>query len=129
MNAFITGSRAYGRPTRASDVDLVILCSEATLRILKAQGDPQIERAEVTDSNPGTAGRDNGLTASIRFGPLNIIATTDAIAYGVWVKGTEELRDKEQPVTREDAIAHFRALRVKHGLADAEPARPRPEQL
>jgi predicted nucleotidyltransferase len=30
MNAFITGSHAYGKPNEKSDVDLVIQCDEET---------------------------------------------------------------------------------------------------
>ncbi len=74
------------------------------------------------NSDPGTTGRDEGLSASIRFGVLNVIATTCPIAFAVWQKGTEELK-RERPVGKEAAIRHFRGLRVLHGLKDLKDAK------
>lgn len=117
MNAIVTGSQKYGKPRLDSDVDLVILVSEDDLLTLKRLG-KVTEPEKDSDSDPGTAGVDHGLTASIRFGDLNLICCTDPIAFAVWEKGTKQLC-AERPVTRERAVQHFRDLRVNHGLKDA----------
>lgn len=120
MRSFVTGSRAYGTPNKNSDVDLVILVSESDLKILKLFGEVT-EPKKGSDSDPGTTGRDAGLSASIRFGVLNIIATTCPIAFAVWEKGTAELK-RERPVHKDDAIRYFRSLRLVHGLMDLKDA-------
>lgn len=125
MNAIVTGSQKYGRPRLDSDVDLVILVSEEDLLTLKRFAGEDEEPPKDSDSDPGTAGTDNGLTASLRFGPLNVICCTDPIAFAVWQKGTKQLM-AERPVTKQRAIEHFRALRLKHGLSDKRPAESKP---
>lgn len=116
MKAFVTGSRAYGRPRPDSDIDLVVLVSSYDLERLRAQADPDPKMGKGTDSDPGTPGQEEHPTASLRFGKLNLICVTDPIAYGVWLKGTEELRKRPDDVDRDEAVAFFRALREKHGL-------------
>jgi hypothetical protein len=114
FNSIVTGSVAYGRPEKNSDVDLVILCSPADLDRLAKYADSTFDLRQKPDSDPGS-GAEKGLTASLRFGKLNVIVTTDLIAFGVWVEGTRELKSRA-PVGREAAVAHFRELREKHGL-------------
>lgn len=126
MKAFITGSHAYGTPNSNSDVDLVILVGHADLEDLEKLGDKQyeVDRRPVggrTDSDPGTPGSEQHRTASVRFGRLNLICTTDPIAYGVWLKGTRELERREGDTSRDEAVAFFRALRAKHGISDTKP--------
>jgi hypothetical protein len=122
VHVFLTGSQAYGCPTAKSDVDLVVLVTPATLTALQRLADPEPEPAAPrgTDSDPGTPGHDRALTASLRFGRLNLICVTDPIAYGVWAKGTAQLEARLEPVGRDEATALFRSLRALHGLADAK---------
>lgn len=122
VNAIVTGSQVYGTPKHDSDVDLVILVSADDLALLKSLGEITVP-VKGSDSDPGTTGRDDGLQASIRFGKLNLIATTCPIAYAVWVKGTDYLK-RQKPGSRDNAAAYFRALRIHHGLKDANPPNP-----
>jgi hypothetical protein len=94
MNAFITGSYAYGVPRDGSDVDLVILCDEDTSDILRALSDQPSE---------GSA------NSQIRFGRLNIIDVNDPEVYAAWVVGTSGLK-AHAPVTRETAVGFLRAF-------------------
>lgn len=73
MKAFITGSRAYGKPTEESDLDLVILCTVGTELQLRRFAD------QLDDSR------------AIRFGKLNIITCTDDKQYSLWKYCTEYL--------------------------------------
>ncbi len=120
MNAIVTGSQVYGTPRRDSDVDLVMLVSQDDLLLLKRLGMVAEKATTGTDSDPGTVGTDHGLSASIRFGDLNLIATTCPIAFAVWQRGTEYLK-RHQPNSRELAVAYFRDLRRHHGLQVAGP--------
>jgi hypothetical protein len=98
MNAFVTGSRAYGTPRRTSDVDLVILCDEATETLLWTLGEQR--------------------DGSLYFGRLNLIVCTDEKTYAVWKVGTEACREKKDPVSREDAMAVLNGLRAMVGILD-----------
>jgi predicted nucleotidyltransferase len=87
MNAFLTGSRAYGTPREDSDVDVVILVS------------PEAENVLL-----GLGASGNG----IRFGQLNLIICTEASRFDRWAEVTSQLVSR-RPVSREDAIAEFNA--------------------
>lgn len=120
FSSFVTGSMAYGTPDKKSDVDLVVLVSPGDLVRLESRADPSPgPKFTGSDSDPGTAAGDRGLTRSLRFGRLNLIAVTCPIAFAVWVRGTADLKE-ESPVSRDKAVSHFRGLRVKHGLRDAK---------
>lgn len=113
--AFITGSRAYGKPRHSmdmttgedkSDIDLVVIVSEEDFRALYEQA----------DSNNGNAyDRDSKMkSGSLRFGNLNLICETRDGKFHDWKRGTKalkQLRDKRKsPVIRQDAKALFKRL-------------------
>lgn len=115
--AFITGSHAYGRPNRTSDLDLVILVSEEDLKILKKEADESNnwEHAGDYDAHAPQA-------SCLRFGFLNLIVCTTQEQYDVWYKGTRRLK-KKGPVKRSEAcylFAKLRALANGNDKAEAE---------
>lgn len=91
MNAFLTGSRAYGEPRPDSDVDLVIQCDESTAKLLMKLSED---------------------TGAIKFGQLNILACTTKAEYRAWAKGTEECV-WHHPTPRWRAIEIFDKWRAK----------------
>lgn len=91
MNAFITGSHAYGEPGEESDIDLVVLVDSDTQKLLIEHGGKPT-----------------------RFGKLNIIAVDTQAKFDKWKKGTEALQ-AIRPVDRESAVAVFKALGVSKG--------------
>lgn len=100
MNAFITGSRSYGKPTADSDIDLVVLVDYATAEVLRGFSDQQ-----------SVAG-----PPVIRFGKLNIIAVTNEAEFAMWKVATETLRRKKnnegRPIGRDEAKAFIDTLRI-----------------
>jgi len=94
VNAFITGSHAYGAPRSNSDVDLVVLVDADTQCLLQ---------------------RESG-DGPIRFGRLNLIAVTSERLFAAWKLGTEQLIEERnwtgQPISRERAVEHLTALRA-----------------
>lgn len=91
--AFLTGSRAYGTPRPDSDVDLVVMVSQADL----------VELARLDDKK---SWRPDMKSASLRFGNLNIVAVTNEKLYDAWERVTLDLIAKK-PVDRETAKAAF----------------------
>lgn len=83
--AFITGSRAYGTPTKDSDVDIVIL----------ADSDAESLLWNLSESSD-----------KILLGRANIIACETEERFDLWKRGTDELIAR-RPVTRSEAIEHF----------------------
>lgn len=103
MNAFITGSRAYGQPRADSDIDLVIRCDENTAQLLR----------QVCD-NPDIEGSAGEACNSIRFGKLNLLLCTNDRRFADFVVGTSELQDaafRAEHITRQDAVQTFTVLR------------------
>ena len=99
--AFITGSRAYGKPKKSSDVDLVIRCDEETANVLKAKSE--------TGEQP------------IRFGQLNVIICTTDEQFAVWKLGTVEMKRKKQKgkiFDKNQAKRVFDKLREMIGIVD-----------
>ena len=100
MKAFITGSHAYGKPHRNSDVDIVILADKGTIDLLEAKSD--------VGQKP------------IRFGKLNIIATDNEKRFSIWQKGTNALRNwyhqRGETVSREEATLMFDMLFLAEGM-------------
>ena len=97
MRAFLTGSRVYGSPTNSSDVDLVVCVTKAELEILR----------DLAHSQDGSGGPD--VSASLRFGRLNLITVTDTTDYETWAEGTRRLIERK-PVTRDTAVETFKKI-------------------
>ena len=96
MKAFITGSRAYGKPNSKSDIDLVIQCDINTAALLRQESESK---------------------QTIRFGRLNIIVAGDDTEMAVWKMGTAALQH-ESPRTFDKKSAHdrFEGLRGMVGM-------------
>lgn len=107
--SMFTGSYVYGKPNNDSDVDIVLLVNAGQLKTLRRLADKSLMPANNTESD----GTGEISAASLRFGRINLIAVTDPVMFAVWEKGTNQLA-KKRPVTRRDAISHFRALRSLH---------------
>lgn len=97
MDAFISGSRAYGSPSKSADIDLVIKVSEETHQKLR-------KLAGVADKPQDP----------IRFGLLNLICLTTDEDMAVWKVGTEQMA-QEKPVSRDHAIKILDKLRESIG--------------
>lgn len=94
MDAFITGSRAYGTPREDSDIDLVVFCSaEDAATLWDLRGDSQ----------------------TVRYGRLNLVVFSDTDSgrrnYARWKAVTDELRERS-PVSRDEAVTAFQAAGV-----------------
>lgn len=76
MRAFITGSRAYGKPTPKSDIDLVIIVSPEDAATLRKN-------------------RDSVKTEAVRYGKLNLIICESEEEYLTWATGTTKMRNKK----------------------------------
>lgn len=97
MNAFITGSRTYGKPRPDSDIDLVI-------RVTPEEADTLREMSQ-SKGEP------------VRYGRLNLILCTTDIEYAMWNVGTEQIKLRG-PHTREEAKEVFDSLRRLLDLTD-----------
>lgn len=98
MRAFITGSRAYGRPTKYSDLDLVIHTDQATKRALERY-------AGVEQDTPVYFGVGNKR--------INLIICETEEQMAVWKLGTAQLqlkREEEGPINKEYAKEFFMEL-------------------
>src|SRR5688572_6524939 len=107
MNAFITGSRAYGTVKPGSDIDLVVMMDELTaIRLRKLAG--------VNKTKGG----------GVKFGNLNLIICTTEEQWAVWKLGTSHMvRDKarnEVPFDKGDATKILDGLRVLVGIKDGK---------
>lgn len=104
MTAVVTGSRAYGDPRPDSDVDLVVLCSEVDIALLRELADGQ----EAGPRHP-SGGPDD---ASLRFGRLNLIAVASPKRFEQWRLDTALLRLRAERegrrLTREEAVGFMR---------------------
>lgn len=97
--SFLTGSRAYGTPTKDSDVDLVVLVDDATAKVLH----------KFTEAANGT----------VRFGKLNLIVLTSEKEYDAWERATKLMvndRQKGRPHDRNSAIEVIQKKLVEVGL-------------
>lgn len=103
MNAFLTGSRAYGTPRDDSDVDLALKVSEADFTTLQSLA-------------TGRNGSGGGWI-SIYFGRLNLICLKPA-EFDAWKRANDQLI-AEKPVTKERAIELIDAAKA---VADADTA-------
>ena len=113
MNSFITGSQVYGKPKPDSDIDLVIRCDEATLKLLTAQADSIDKRSWGEHVPPSCDGTDI-VSKSLRFGNLNLVICTDDKRFAAFQLGTLVLKDakrKHKNPSRDDAVKLLTALR------------------
>ena len=103
MQAFLTGSQVYGKPTQESDVDLVIFTDVDTMLRLRALADsPQVLQK--------VSGANTHKSASIRFGKLNLTVVTNEDEWQAWRLATLALK-AEAPVSKERAIEQHEWLR------------------
>lgn len=101
MNAFITGSHAYGTPGPESDIDLVVCLDGST-----------------DDEHFLWDNSDNG--GSCRFGKLNLI-TLSPEKFKAWKAVNDELIKRDHSVGREEAIAAFNAAGFGYSDYGQEP--------
>lgn len=104
MNAFLTGSHAYGRPSPESDIDIAILVERSTL-----------EKLEQVFGGDGRIVQYGLSVGSFRHEKINLIAFTEEWRFDAWRSATESLT-KTAPVSREQAVALIQAT-----VAMAEP--------
>lgn len=98
MNAFITGSRAYGKPGVHSDVDLVVRVDQITYEKLLAL---------------------NGGKEPILFGELNLILCRTDEEWAVWKLGTRAMeRSPHKPYNRDQAKHVLDGYREQVGILD-----------
>ena len=100
--AFITGSHAYGEPTKKSDVDLVVFVSPETMVELRKLADRDLSQTEEDYTKLECH--------SVRFGKLNVLCCITEEAYRTWRRGTKRLK-AQAPVSREFACDFFAKLR------------------
>lgn len=103
----------YGIPTDDSDIDLVVMTDEITVKAIAEAGG-------CSPSDPKYAGTQ---CLSLKFGKLNLLFCTTQEQYDVWVDGTSKLSSC-CPVSREFAIDVFKSLRKAAGVD--KPAKPKP---
>ncbi len=112
--AFLTGSRAYGKPGKGSDVDLVVFTDLATASRL----------LDMADNSEGLKNLEEAgySSRSLRFGSLNLLVTTDENEYKAWQEGTALLVARKartnKPVSRTKAVDTFNDFRFLHGVSD-----------
>lgn len=101
LKAFPTGSQVYGIPKGDSDLDLCILVDQETDILLE----------KFASDTKGDSTTEHG--QSYRFGKLNLLTFQDVKAFNHWKKVTDELIARK-PVTRDEAIAAFQAIKTTH---------------
>lgn len=117
MNAFLTGSRVYGKPREDSDIDLVVLMEDESAETLI-----DLENEFGNVSQYGKL-----FTNSLKFGNLNLIVCSSKEEFEAWKKGTKILLDEcmlNGPVTKAAACVIFENLGLgQDRLKDYNPAR------
>lgn len=88
-----------------SDIDLVCFVS------------PEDFSTIATAASPHILGSGSPHNLSLRFGLLNLILLTDHRDYDLWKDGTDDLKERK-PVTRDQAVRTFEALRAQRELAE-----------
>lgn len=99
IEAFLTGSHAYGRPREDSDIDICVLADHITRTTLRALCDDETSYP----TKPGYDARDG---ESLRFGRINLIVVPNKAEFEAWRQATEELTVRK-PVTRDEAKARI----------------------
>jgi predicted nucleotidyltransferase len=108
---FVTGSWAYGEPRPDSDIDVVVLCTDQELTQLVHRY-PGLQTLGSSDNSAVDEDRE---AYSLRVHDVNLLATNSPKVYECWLDGTRALT-LASPVTREGAVAVFKALRTARGL-------------
>lgn len=103
FNSFLTGSHVYGRPTKESDVDLVLLVDYDTAEFLRKHSKLKKE--------------------PVRYGNLNLIICETVEEYMAWYMGTkkaENLANSGRPegVSKEWAKDIIDKFRKELGVQD-----------
>ena len=106
MNAFVTGSRAYGTIKPDSDIDLVIRIDHETAILLRKLSDQSMEVGEKNTPRP------------VRFGKLNLLLCESDEEWAVWRIGTTQMRLDIAAFDKAAAKKNFDVLRNLCGLAD-----------
>ena len=106
MQAFITGSRAYGKPKPESDVDLVIRVDPDTAAKLRSLSDPSYDAQLKGEIKP------------VRFGRLNLILCETDDEWAVWRVGTTQMTRDVKAYDRKEAKAELDMLRSLVGIYD-----------
>ena len=114
MEAFVTGSQVYGKPTADSDVDLVVRVTQQDLDLLRKFASANLLLDDSYYGRPDSV--------SLRFGKLNLICAITNEALETWKLGTETLKAKK-PVDRSFAVELFRTLREAQEEEALEPFR------
>ena len=101
MNAILTGSRVYGKPTLGSDIDLVVQMSDTDIRQLTMLLGSGIDAEYI---------KEYGIKSetTIRLGQMNLILCSPE-GFEKWNQGTKMLKSVK-PVSRSFAIRIFDAL-------------------
>lgn len=105
MRSFVTGSRMYGTPREDSDIDLVILVARHEMNMLKNHCDENLSLDLGDKYGPQSA--------SLKFGKLNLIVTTDEAVFAAWSVGTRILCNRMGtigPANRDIAVSTFKFL-------------------
>lgn len=105
--AFVTGSHAYGAPHAESDVDLVVRATQATANKL------------LVSLFAADEGKDYGEgSLCFRAGSLNVIVCLTDERFASWLEGTKALMSLGRPVSRDEAVDHFKGLFAKEPTND-----------
>lgn len=103
LQAFLTGSHAYGYPGPDSDIDLVVLVTKDEFDKLRQNADSMEGVDEQYDENG---------SCSLRFGNLNLLCFFDERRFLDWKKCTEVLKT-QAPVSRSFACRYFEERSIK----------------
>jgi hypothetical protein len=109
-----TGSRVYGTPGPDSDWDFVKLTNLKSDNWWAHCDQDRSSGTVSTEYTNGESTGPQGMAATFRYGPLNLILCDRAEQFDVWTEGTQFLLARaglHGPCTREEAIAVFSKLR------------------
>lgn len=106
MNAFLTGSHVYGKPTKKSDIDLVVrMDAKELLQLARAIGQ-DISEAEHYGHG----------SVSLRFGKLNLIVCVNDTSWSAWDAATK-VEEEFGPRSREKTVESFRTIFEGFGVS------------
>lgn len=107
--AFLTGSHAFGKPTKRSDVDLVLLISADDVSSLITLATVETT-AEYLGSN----------RLALRIGNLNLICCMNDEQYNTWKLAHEKAcllaYERGEGISKEEAAELFTSVRKEAGI-------------